>query len=125
MLRRTLVRNSDRAETADCQASMARITSEARGRLPAHLGLTRWESVRSPAKTALLAHAAGAVGLGRGFAMHKALDQAGGRLRAGLLRVGGELRTRSLRFITSAPGAISGCWMLILKRALTGLIMLP
>jgi MFS family permease len=35
------------------------------------------KAVRSPAKTALLAHAAGAVGLGRGFAVHKALDQAG------------------------------------------------
>jgi len=35
------------------------------------------KAVRSPAKTALLAHAAGAVGLGRGFGVHKALDQAG------------------------------------------------
>jgi MFS family permease len=35
------------------------------------------KAVRSPAKTALLAHAAGAVGLGRGFAVHKTLDQAG------------------------------------------------
>ena len=35
------------------------------------------KAIRSPAKTALLAHAAGAVGLGRGFAVHKALDQAG------------------------------------------------
>jgi MFS family permease len=35
------------------------------------------KAVRSPSKTALLAHAAGAVGLGRGFAVHKALDQVG------------------------------------------------
>jgi MFS family permease len=35
------------------------------------------KAIRSPAKTALLAHAAGAVGLGRGFGVHKALDQAG------------------------------------------------
>ena len=35
------------------------------------------KAVRSPAKTALLAHAAGGVGLGRGFAVHKALDQVG------------------------------------------------
>jgi MFS family permease len=35
------------------------------------------KAVRSPAKTALLAHAAGPVGLGRGFAVHKVLDQAG------------------------------------------------
>ncbi|MGI8457514.1 MAG: MFS transporter [Propionibacteriaceae bacterium] len=35
------------------------------------------KAVRSPAKTALLARAASRVGLGRGFAVHKALDQAG------------------------------------------------
>lgn len=35
------------------------------------------KAVRSPAKSALLAHAAGAVGRGRGFAVHKALDQLG------------------------------------------------
>src|SRR5689334_9800576 len=35
------------------------------------------KAVRSPAKSALLAHVAGAVGLGRGFAVHKALDQVG------------------------------------------------
>ncbi len=35
------------------------------------------KAVRSPAKSALLAHAAGAVGRGRGFAVHKALDQIG------------------------------------------------
>jgi hypothetical protein len=35
------------------------------------------KAIRSPAKTALLAHAAAAVGLGRGFGVHKALDQTG------------------------------------------------
>ncbi|SCL27109.1 Major Facilitator Superfamily protein [Micromonospora pallida] len=35
------------------------------------------KAVRSPAKSALLAQAAGAVGRGRGFAVHKALDQLG------------------------------------------------
>jgi Major Facilitator Superfamily len=35
------------------------------------------KAVRSPAKSALLAHAAGPVGLGRGFGVHKALDQVG------------------------------------------------
>ena len=35
------------------------------------------KAVRSPAKTALLAQAATGVGLGRGFAVHKALDQLG------------------------------------------------
>jgi Major Facilitator Superfamily len=35
------------------------------------------KAVRSPSKSALLAQAAGQVGLGRGFAVHKALDQIG------------------------------------------------
>jgi MFS family permease len=35
------------------------------------------KAVRSPSKSALLAHAARAVGRGRGFAVHKALDQVG------------------------------------------------
>lgn len=35
------------------------------------------KAVRSPSKSALLAHAAGAVGRGRGFGLHKALDQIG------------------------------------------------
>jgi MFS family permease len=41
------------------------------------LGERFGKAVRSPAKTALLAHAAAAVGLGRGFGVHKALDQIG------------------------------------------------
>lgn len=35
------------------------------------------KAVRSPSKSALLAHAAGAVGRGRGFGVHKAMDQTG------------------------------------------------
>ena len=35
------------------------------------------KAVRTPAKSALLAHAAKAVGLGRGFAVHKTFDQVG------------------------------------------------
>ena len=35
------------------------------------------KAVRSPAKTALLAHAASPIGLGRGMGVHKALDQVG------------------------------------------------
>src|SRR3954451_15085978 len=35
------------------------------------------KAVRSPAKSTLLAYAAGPVGLGRGFGVHKALDQVG------------------------------------------------
>jgi len=41
------------------------------------LGERLGKAVRSPAKTALLAHAASAVGLGRGFGVHQALDQVG------------------------------------------------
>jgi Major Facilitator Superfamily len=41
------------------------------------LGERLGKAVRSPAKTALLARAAAAVGLGRGFGVHKALDQLG------------------------------------------------
>ena len=41
------------------------------------LGERLGKAVRSPAKTALLAHAAAAVGLGRGFGVHQALDQIG------------------------------------------------
>jgi MFS family permease len=41
------------------------------------LGERFGKAVRSPAKTALLAHAAADVGLGRGFGVHKALDQIG------------------------------------------------
>ena len=35
------------------------------------------KAIRSPSKSALLAHAAGSVGRGRGFGVHKALDQVG------------------------------------------------
>jgi MFS family permease len=41
------------------------------------LGERVGKAIRSPSKTALLAHAAAAVGLGRGFGVHKALDQVG------------------------------------------------
>ncbi|MHB1172772.1 MAG: MFS transporter [Lacisediminihabitans sp.] len=41
------------------------------------LGDRTGKAVRSPAKTVLLADAAGAVGRGRGFAVHKSLDQLG------------------------------------------------
>lgn len=53
------------------------------------------KAIRSPAKTVLLAHAAGAVGLGRGFAVHKALDQLGA--------VAGPLL---VAFVAAAAGAI-------------------
>jgi MFS family permease len=53
------------------------------------------KAVRSPAKSTLLAHAAGPVGLGRGFGVHKALDQvgafAGPLLVAGVVALTGAL----------------------------------
>ncbi|MBT1001938.1 MFS transporter [Paenarthrobacter sp. DKR-5] len=53
------------------------------------------KAVRSPAKTVLLAGAAGSVGRGRGFAVHKSLDQFGAflgpLLAAGMVAVSGTL----------------------------------
>src|SRR6478752_10587896 len=54
------------------------------------------KAVRSPSKSALLAHVASAVGRGRGFGLHKALDQIGAL--AGPLLVAG--------VIAAAAGAI-------------------
>src|SRR3954462_864366 len=64
------------------------------------------KAVRSPAKSTLLAHAAGPVGLGRGFGVHKAMDQVGSF--AGPLLVAG---------IVAATGAI---WPGMAARALPG-----
>jgi len=56
------------------------------------------KAVRSPSKSALLAHAAGAVGRGRGFGVHKVLDQIGA--------VAGPLLVAAVAGLTSAlwPG---------------------
>jgi MFS family permease len=68
------------------------------------------KAVRSPAKTALLAHAAGAVGLGRGFAVHKALDQAGAvagpLLVAGVAALAGTLWPAMAVLIVPGAGAL-------------------
>ena len=67
------------------------------------------KAVRSPAKTALLAHAAGAVGMGRGFAVHKALDQvgavAGPLLVAGIAALTGTLWPALAALVV--PGALA------------------
>ncbi len=67
------------------------------------------KAVRSPAKSALLAHAAGAVGLGRGFAVHKALDQvgavAGPLVVAGIAAVTGALWPALAALLV--PGAVA------------------
>ena len=56
------------------------------------------KAVRSPSKSALLAHAAGAVGRGKGFGVHKVLDQVGA--------VAGPLIVAAMAALTSAvwPG---------------------
>ncbi|MFI9508556.1 MFS transporter [Nocardia sp. NPDC052566] len=53
------------------------------------IGERAGKAIRSPAKDVLLSHAAGAVGRGRGFAVHEALDQIGAL--AGPLAVAGVL----------------------------------
>ena len=81
------------------------------------------KAVRSPAKSALLAHAAAAVGFGRGFAVHKALDEVGafagpllvacghGAHRHALAGDGGPRRARRRRDRAAAvdPGPGGGC----------------
>jgi len=70
------------------------------------------KAVRSPSKSALLAHAAGAVGRGKGFGVHKVLDQIGS--------VAGPLVVAAMAALTSAlwPGlallAIPGAAAVIL-----------
>ncbi len=79
------------------------------------------KAVRSPAKTALLAHAAGPVGLGRGFAVHKALDQvgavAGPLVVAGIAAVTGALWPALAVLII--PGAVA-VGLLVWIRSRTG-----
>jgi MFS family permease len=79
------------------------------------LGERLGKAVRSPAKTALLAHAATAVGLGRGFGVHQALDQigavAGPLLVAGVAAAAGTIWPAMAVLII--PGAVA---MLLLVR---------
>src|SRR6478735_20375 len=67
------------------------------------------KAIRSPSKTVLLADAAGAVGRGRGFGVHKTLDQvgafAGPLVVAGVAAVAGSLWPAFLVLII--PGAIA------------------
>jgi MFS family permease len=79
------------------------------------LGERLGKAVRSPAKTALLAQAASAVGLGRGFGVHQALDQigavAGPLLVAAVAAVAGTIWPAMAVLII--PGAVA---MLMLLR---------
>lgn len=76
------------------------------------------KAVRSPAKSALLADAAGQVGMGRGLGVHKALDQvgafAGPLLVAGLIAVsGGGLRLALA--VLAVPGAAAMALLLLAR----------
>ena len=75
------------------------------------------KAIRSPSKSALLAHVAAAVGRGRGFGVHKALDQVGAF--AGPLLVAGVVALSSLwtgMAVLAVPGAIAMGLLLTLRR---------
>jgi MFS family permease len=74
------------------------------------------KAVRSPSKSALLAHVASAVGRGRGFGVHKALDQVGAF--AGPLVVAGVVAVGSLWWgmaVLAVPGAVAMLLLLTLR----------
>jgi MFS family permease len=82
------------------------------------------KAVRSPAKSALLADAAGRVGMGRGLGVHKALDQigafAGPLLVAFLVAVGAGRLWPALAAL-AVPGAASIVLLVVLRaRSRTG-----
>ena len=70
------------------------------------------KAVRSPAKSALLAQAASGVGLGRGFAVHKALDQLGAV--AGPLLVAAVLAATGLIWPAMALLALPGAAAIVI-----------
>ena len=76
------------------------------------------KAVRSPSKSALLAHMAKPVGRGRGMAVHKALDQVGAF--AGPLVVAGMLALTGLYWpgfaILAIPGVVAMLLLLQLRR---------
>ncbi|WP_107774385.1 MFS transporter [Nocardioides sediminis] len=74
------------------------------------------KAVRSPSKSALLAHVAGAVGRGRGFGVHKALDQVGAF--AGPLLVAAVVAASTLwagMAVLAIPGAVAMALLLALR----------
>ncbi len=78
------------------------------------------KAVRSPAKSALLADAAGQVGMGRGLGVHKALDQigafAGPLLVAALVAAGGGLSLALA--VLAVPGALAMMLLVVTRRRL-------
>lgn len=77
------------------------------------------KAVRSPAKSALLADAASAVGMGRGMGVHKALDQvgafAGPLLLAALAAAAGGLLWPGLAAL-AVPGALAMVMLVVIRR---------
>jgi MFS family permease len=75
------------------------------------------KAIRSPSKSALLAHAARSVGRGRGFAVHKALDQVGAF--AGPLLVAGVAALTASTWpalaVLAIPGAIALVLLLVVR----------
>jgi MFS family permease len=74
------------------------------------------KAVRSPSKSALLAHAASSVGRGKGFAVHKALDQVGAF--AGPLLVAGVIALTTRTWAGLAALAVPGVVALVLLAVL-------
>jgi MFS family permease len=81
------------------------------------------KAVRSPSKSVLLADAARTVGRGRGFAVHKALDQVGAF--AGPLVVAGTIALAGATWpgfaVLAVPGVLAMMLLLRLRLALTAL----
>ncbi len=81
------------------------------------------KAVRSPAKTVLLADAAGAVGRGRGFAVHKSLDMAGSLL--GPLLVAGVIALTGVLWpayaVLAIPGTVAILLLLLIRRRVPNL----
>jgi MFS family permease len=75
------------------------------------------KAVRSPAKTVLLASAAGSVGRGRGFAVHKALDQTGSLI--GPLLVAGVIALTTVLWpafaVLAVPGALALALLAVIR----------
>jgi MFS family permease len=77
------------------------------------------KAIRSPAKSALLAAAAGQVGMGRGLGVHKALDQigafAGPLLVAGLIALAGGTLWPGFA-VLAVPGAVAMVLLVVTRR---------
>jgi MFS family permease len=85
------------------------------------------KAVRSPAKSTLLADAAGQVGMGRGLGVHKALDQvgafAGPLLVAGLIAASGAIWPGLAAL--AVPGAVAMLLLVLIRRRLPAPVAAP